>query len=143
MFMKKSMLFVLIAFVMIAAIPACAVKWIDEGSSKGMHTGIYLDLDSISDKGTNITLVYKYMNESILKAMSYAYTGGKKSLSVCLIQGNMDCATKKWASLAILCYDKSGNVVVDIPNVNVTESAFNLPPGSCQDMRKYLKDLTK
>ena len=109
--MKKIFL-VFVSLLTLSVLPISAAKWYDAGEEFGMQTGMYLDLDAITDSGDQMPLVYKFTNSKILEAFSYM-NPNKPKLSVCLMQATFSCQTGLPGSGAILCYDTSGQPVID------------------------------
>ena len=138
--MIKRLLLALVVITIIATLPTYAVKWTG-------NAGSYTDMDSITDKGNSMSVVYKYTNSINLEMFNTLYNK-KKPLSVCLTQFTYDCATGNTTAGSILCYDQAGNVAIDDPNMNMGKSQKK-SPGICELMRatkdldKALQDLDK
>ena len=131
---------------MSSVLPAQAVKWEDLGD------GMYMDMDSISESGSQLSTVYKVTNKDMLELFTLANQIDHPDkttppLSVCLMQNAYDCSTSKPVSLAILCYDKSGNTAIDIvesdPAKTGAKNMPNIGSGICDMYRMMKKDLTK
>lgn len=136
MLKKTSLLYIISILTISTIIPAYAARWEDGG----MNMGLYFDMDSISDVGNEVTLVTKITNKDLLGLFSFM-DEKQRPLSVCLMQATVNCSTGLPTSGAMLCYDKSGNIVIDEVD-NDGSNLKNARPMSCEEVRE-LKNLTK
>ena len=131
--MVKKLISALIVITIITILPSYAVKWVG-------NAGRYTDMDSITDNGNSVSVVNKYTDSLNLKMFNLLYEKNKP-LSACLTQFTYDCTTENATAGSILCYDQSGNVVIDDPNMNMSKSKKKAP-GICELMRAT-KDLDR
>ena len=143
----KKVLLVFIGFLTLSVLPIHAAKWYDIGEDAGIKTGMFIDLDAITDSGNQMPLVYKFTNSKILQSISSS-NPKIPPLSVCLMQATFNCQTGLPYSGAILCYDTSGNPVIDevysdSDNKNYSKYATeNNGKINCQSFRE-IKKMTK
>ena len=143
----KKIFTIILALLFAAMLPVYAVKWVDPGDEAGIKTGIYVDLDAINDSGNQVTLVYKFTNEKMLEAFSLM-DEKQRPLSVCLMQGTIECSSGKPTSFAMLCYDKNGNTTIDEYGSEEQFKKYNQYSNrysglSCEQFRDMKKYLTK
>lgn len=127
----KKVIFSIIILVVIISVPAFATQWVNQGYGNYMEKNSY---DSINDNSERLDIVRQFSNKKKLQIYQ-KITKSPSELSACLIEHIYDCKNDKTFLQAVLCYDKSGNVVYDKVYDDVPKNWVN-DNYSC----KFIKD---